>query len=144
TWGSDDFGQLGLGRHHPDPAPVRLPGLDEYRFETKPQGPLKNLSLAVNVVPSQADRGVPLNLYLAVILPDGKWLISDNGQYRLLSSQDIPSHQTFSTDREYLLPVLSPALDVSGLGGTQVIVGYGRTADEMLSRQQYQTVYTVQ
>jgi hypothetical protein len=100
----------------------------------------------------QACGGVtPYYLYVAAILPSGTtssvpsiYLLNDRQQWILYLGGPLPAYLRFinALSQKYL-PILDQ-VDLTGLIGTQILVGYGLDDQEMLSARRYAEIYRVQ
>ena len=105
------------------------------------RGALNRTSLSVSLQVGTADRGKAGQLFVAARLPDGRLYARSANGWQAIGSGQIPlfAHATLGT---HTFDVLSN-MDVSALSGTDVYVGYGVNAADMLARQAYTRVHTI-
>ena len=126
-------------------------------------GTLSNRSITATVSPATTDVGLQGRVYVAASVPgSGLYFLSPTGWQCWPSSAtctnasvEIPTYQSGALPGNLSVPVVSN-VDLSGIVGTQVYVGYGvgndaATAEDSLVKQKddlgnvrYKLVYTVQ
>jgi alpha-tubulin suppressor-like RCC1 family protein len=132
-------------------------------LETRKQGGLTSLTLSANVYFGAIDLG-PLTggsfaaagsykVYVAAIVPAGIpgvaagiYLLAENRGWSFYAGgplQEYVSNVTLDQTLHYLVSILD-RIDLSGLIGTRILVGYGTDDQEMLAAQRYREIYVVQ
>lgn len=99
--------------------------------------------LAANIAVATADQDQPGYLYVAAILPDGSLYVLSGGAWQLYDGKRIPAYAQVTLDT-HRLAVLDGTLDVTGLKGTQVLVGYGRSEQDLLLGSKYAVIHILQ
>ncbi len=104
-------------------------------------GNLSNLALSANIQVATPDVSQVESVYLAAQL--GKLWFFNNGSYwSAPQGNAYPAFSTGALPMAQSVPIVNN-MDMRGLGGTKVFVGYGRDANDMLTRGNYQKIYTV-
>jgi serpin B len=97
-------------------------------------------TLAATLRVADADRGQPGSVYLAAYL-GGAWLVHDGTGWLVWQGGALPAYASGElADRGI---EVAREFDAAALAGTQVYLGYGRDAGEMLANGRYGLVYTV-
>jgi len=79
--------------------------------------------------------------FVAAQLPDGSLYLNNGQGWVSFTGGAIPSRMTETlTQRSF--PVFV-GLDTRGLSGTQILVGYGTDANDMLNNGKYRAIYTI-
>lgn len=105
-------------------------------------GTSKNLQLTANLAVDSGDAGKRGDVYVAAVTPLGElFTLSDAGWTRYTGGP-VPSYGNLLLG-SHSIPLLGGA-DVSALAGTQILVGYGVTQDDLLRNHKYGVAYTIQ
>ena len=147
-WGQNREGQVGNGIDVAITSPQQvsfgsLPGATA-SISVKNSGPAANIKLVGGVIPKAGDVGTLVNTYVVVLVPGVGILVSDGGNFVPYTMQaNLPVHQRVAAANILNVAVLPGAFDARVLpSGTQVFVGYGATAAELLNSAQYALIYT--
>jgi len=100
------------------------------------------LNALVNV--ATGDAGQYGSIYVAAQLPaslGSSWYVHNGSQWTPWSGGALPAYSSGILGNT-TVPVLS-GLDVRGLEGTNVIVGYGRSESDLLTNQKYAVIHTI-
>ncbi|MBV8467584.1 MAG: DUF3443 family protein, partial [Burkholderiales bacterium] len=112
-------------------------------MSSSPSGPLSANKLSVTVVADTADNDVPKSVWVAAYVPNvGFFFHNANNQWVAWNGGTMPALQTTSANT-VTIDALGGSLDLRGLPGTQVYVGFAQSSSEMLSNGDYTLVYTV-
>lgn len=113
------------------------------------QGTPSRMSLRGGLQPAAADRQAALSLFLLAVLPDGRWFARTGSGWQPAQADALPSWQQPPRVAERIELELFSALDLRGLAGTALYLGYGREdgpagalADSLQGRK-YQLIYQV-
>ena len=111
-------------------------------FSAASSGSNRNLTVTASVQASSADSGRSGLLFAVASVPGA-------GLFCLTSTGWTPCGSTFPslasvTLRSHTIPLLDGSIDVSGLAGTDIYVGYGLSLADMLNGIKYQLVYRIQ
>jgi len=105
-------------------------------------GPLTARVLEVALQPALADLGTTRQTFVAAIvgpqlyfLTPAGWQVSTQGSFPAYASGALLAGQT--------IQVFDGSLDLSGVAGAQIYVGYGADSSEMLANVRYALVHTV-
>ncbi|MDK2126169.1 hypothetical protein [Parachitinimonas caeni] len=95
-------------------------------LQIKAQGPLERRSLQLAMRPGDLGSDQPLALFLAAQLPDGRLFMKNaQGAWKQFDGHNPVSVQSVTAPAGVLRwDVLDGSLDVSGLQGTQIYIGY--------------------
>lgn len=108
------------------------------RATSKSESP-DSATLAVTLVPAEADRGKEANLYLAANWR-GQWFVHSGVNWLAWAQGVLPAYgRTTLASRHTLFP--AKGARVSALPGVELYVGYGETPDGMSSRKTWSRVY---
>jgi hypothetical protein len=107
------------------------------------KGDNANLSLSATLVPADADRSSQGQIYVIATLPTGDSYAKTAQGWQALDPRISQPIGTLSGNGTPVLAVLDGTIDVSGLVGTRIVVGYGSSLHDMLLRQRYAVVHTV-
>ncbi|WP_284618171.1 hypothetical protein [Aquabacterium humicola] len=104
-------------------------------------GPRHRTTLALHLQAGTADVGRSGQLYVAALLPDGRWLGFTAAGWVPVTGAAFPAYQqvTLGTHTVALLQLA----DLRAYDGTQLFAGYGSSVDDLLARQAYARVHTV-
>jgi len=122
--------------------------LDLYVYDESPTTPCPP---TVPGVRSRTCSGRPYLLFVAAVVPSGItfvpagiYLLDENGQWIHYVDGPLPAYLTFNpTGDPRRVPILEQ-LDLTGLSGTSLLVGYGISDEEMLSAGRYWELLLVQ
>ncbi|OGA38117.1 MAG: hypothetical protein A3G26_01175, partial [Betaproteobacteria bacterium RIFCSPLOWO2_12_FULL_65_110] len=132
-------------------------------MEARKIGGLVGLTLGANVYFGAIDLGGlaagsfsasgPYKVYVAAVVPEGIsgvpagiYLLAENRGWTLYSGGPLPEYVgnvTLDATLHYFVSILD-GVDLSGLIGTRILVGYGTDDQEMLAAQRYREIYVVQ
>ena len=134
TWGRADFGLSGVANqsaaNNPTPQAVAInagalataPAI----FSGTQTGALKSTSLSVGVAVAPAHVGQTGEVYLVIVLPTGQILVFNTAGQLLPYDPAKPIEPFLKGALPARLPLaLGSNVDLTGLDGTQIIVGYG-------------------
>lgn len=116
--------------------------LNQFHLGSAPSGPLEARALRVTLRPVQADVGSIRQVFVAALF-DGRWFFLTASGWQAWTGGDYPAYRSQALPAELALQVLDGGLDLSGLVGAQIFVGYGIDADDMLRHRRYGPAYTV-
>lgn len=103
-------------------------------------GSSSNLTLTSTINVAPQDVGTAGSLFLAAQLGD-TWYTNDGSEWIRYSSDFLPfTSTTLSNSHE--LKIFTNT-DVSALCGARIYAGYGKTAQDMLQKNQYKQIYTI-
>ena len=89
------------------------------------QGPTGSRTLAAHLLPADADRGRPIAVFVAALLPQGAWFaLGPAGWQALAEGAPTPAQQVQALDSHSI--TLAAGVDVAALAGTRIFVGSGR------------------
>lgn len=120
-------------------AGIAQPG--EYSIRGTPSGSTANQTLTVSVTPAAEDLGAPGKTYIAALLPGGSLFFYTPAGWTPWSGGDIPAYSSAPLSSMTATPL--DGMNVSGLEGTTILAGYGRSTDDMLSRNTYIAVHVL-
>jgi hydroxybutyrate-dimer hydrolase len=109
-------------------------------FNTSSSGSLKALTLSVAVTPDSAVAGQNGNFYVAANL-GGSWYFKTASGWQAWSSGALPVYASGPLTAR-TVPVLAADLDLGGVVGAQLYVGYGLSDNDMVSGNRFAKVYT--
>jgi hypothetical protein len=132
-------------------------------LEARKLGGLVSLTLGANVYFGAVDLGAlapgafaasgPYKVYVAAIVPGGIagvptgiYLLDTNRSWSLYRGgplREYVSNATLDQTQHYFVSILD-RVNLTGLVGAQILVGYGTDDQEMLAAQRYRKVYVVQ
>lgn len=104
-------------------------------------GDSQHLVLSAQLVPAGSDQGALRNLYIGA-LAAGNWYFLTADGWQFWSSGEFPAYRLDVLGAQ-TLPILNGSLDVAGLDGTQIYVGYGIDSQDMLTQGTFGKVYTI-
>ena len=104
-------------------------------------GDSQHLVLSAQLVPAGSDQGALRNLYIGA-LAAGNWYFLTADGWQFWSSGEFPAYRLDVLGAQ-TLPILNGNLDVAGLDGTQIYVGYGIDSQDMLTQGTFGKVYTI-
>ncbi len=106
-------------------------------------GPLSARVLSVTIQPDQSELGASRQIYVAALLTDGSYYFRTSAGWQLWTSGAFPVYASGAL-AEQTIQLLDGSLDLSGIVGTQIYVGYGTDDAEMVANTRYSLVHTVQ
>ncbi len=113
------------------------------KFTASATGDLKTLALVGTITPATADVGKQVYVYLAARLPNGAFFIRHGANWEPLSSPIAPINPNLAPATASMeVPIVS-GIDLSGLVGTEIYMGYGASDAEMLQKSTFGKVYTL-
>jgi hypothetical protein len=112
-------------------------------FGATASGPLTARVLNATVQAASADVGASRQVFVAAILGSQIFFRTAAG-WQLWTGGSFPAYSSGALPPQMTIQVLDGSLDVSGVVGAQVYVGYGTDSSEMLASRRYALVYTVQ
>ena len=110
------------------------------------QGSPARLSLSAAFTPADVDRNMPLSVYVAALLPDGRWYARTASGWQPANPATLAPWRTQVLAAGRVVVKLLDQEDVRAFGGTAIYLGYGRedAADpllDLLQGQKYQQVH---
>lgn len=109
-------------------------------------GDASALTLSLTLQVNAADVGSQGSIFLGALVPGaapgGAWFLHDGSGWGPWNDGPLTAHSSGSLPASKTIQLLSNT-DVSGLAGTQVFAGYGRSGDEMLARGQVKLGYVI-
>lgn len=127
----------GVFRHGTLPAPATR------SITGSASGPLSARVLSVTIQPDQSELGASRRIFVAAILTDGSYYFRTSAGWQLWTSGAFPVYASGAL-AEQTIRLLDGSLDLSGIVGTQIYVGYGTDDAEMMANSRYALVHTVQ
>jgi hypothetical protein len=118
-----------------------LPGRRAGSISGVDAGSAANLRLSARVIPSGEDAGQTGSVFVGARLPAGNWVFQTPAGFQWWSGGALPAYYT-GILAETTIPILGGG-DLSTLRGTEIFVGYGRTAEDMLSKGKVSRIGTV-
>jgi len=113
----------------------------DWQISGRADGTAEAMTLVADVLPASLDDGNSGAFYVGAQLPDGSLYLNNGQTWVPYTGSTIPAHST-GTLAQRSFPVFV-GLDVRGLSGTQVLVGYGTDASDLVNNGKYRSVYTV-
>ena len=113
----------------------------DWQISGRADGTAEAMTLVADVLPASLDDGKSGAFYVGAQLPDGSLYLNDGQTWVPYTGSTIPAHSA-GTLVQRSFPVFI-GLDVRGLSGTQVLIGYGTDANDLLNNGKYRSVYTV-
>lgn len=104
-------------------------------------GGIAQQSLSAVIVPEASFVGHNIQIFVAAVLPNGMLFVNNAGSWQPLGDP-IASYQSVQATARIELPLLT-GQNLTGLEGTQVLVGYGTSAAEMLGARRYAVIHTL-
>ncbi len=112
----------------------------DWQISGRADGVAEAMTLVADVLPASLDDGRSGAYFVAALLPNGSLYLNNGQGWVSFTSGSVPARLTGSlTQRSF--PVFV-GLDTRGLSGTQVLVGYGADASDMLNNAKYRVIYT--
>lgn len=113
-----------------------------YSITGAASGPLSARVLAVTVQPALAELGATRQLFIAALVGAQYYFRTPAG-WQLWSGGSFPVYSSGALAAE-TIQVLDGSLDLTGVAGARIYVGYGVDGTEMLASARYALVHTVQ
>ncbi len=113
-----------------------------YSISGAASGPLRARTLLVNVQPALADLGTTRQVFIAALV-GAQYYFRTSAGWQLWSGGGFPAYYSGALAAE-TIQVLDGSLDLTGVTGAQIYVGYGIDSAEMLANSRYGLVHTVQ
>lgn len=110
-------------------------------FTPSSSGTLKALNLSVALTPDTAVSGQKGNIYVAANL-GGSWYFKTPSGWQAWSSGSALPVYASGTLTAQTVPVLAGDVDLSGMVGAQIYVGYGTSDSDMSGNARFAKVYT--
>ena len=104
-------------------------------------GTAAGLLLGANLQVAGADIGNPGLVYLAA-LAGNSFYFHDGTAWVPYISGDLPIYSNGALPAVLSVPVFDVATNAAGLAGVQLFMGYGSSANEMVSATRYKSIYT--
>ena len=115
--------------------------ISDWQISGRADGNPEAMTLVADVLPASLDDSRTGAYFVAAQLPNGSLYLNNGQGWVSFTGGPIPARSTGSlTQRSF--PVFV-GLDTRGLSGTQVLVGYGTDANDMLSNTRYRAIYTI-
>lgn len=113
----------------------------DWQISGRADGIAEAMTLVADVLPASLDDNRTGAYFVAALLPNGRLFLNNGRDWVEFTGGSVPARSTgFLTQRSF--PVFVE-LDTRGLSGTQILVGYGTDANDMLSNAKYRAVYTI-
>jgi hypothetical protein len=106
-------------------------------------GTARDKRVFARVIPAAADTGRVGSIYVAALIPVWGWYFLTPSGFVAWNGGDMPALAT-GILQDTAFQVLDGSLDVSEYIGTDVYLGYGTSADEMLAARRYVKASTIQ
>lgn len=108
-------------------------------------GGLSHATVIGKIVPRPSELGSQIQIFVAVILPTGQIYLNDHGAWTAYTGAPPPSFMSAQATAAGIdVPIFNDvAIDALRLQGLSVVVGYARSADELLSSQRYAIIATL-
>ena len=113
---------------------------NQARFAAIAMGDVASLSLTATVFVADADLGAPGAIYLAADTGTG-WFVNQGGRWMSWTGGPLTAYATGPLSSRNI-PVVANS-NVSPLGGTRIVVGYGRDERDLLDKGRYAQVHTL-
>jgi hypothetical protein len=113
----------------------------EFAILGTPSGSTTNQTLAVTVTPASEDMGTTGKTFIAAMLPGGSLYFYTPAGWSAWSGGDMPAYASAPLASVSATPI--DGMNVSGLEGTSILAGYGRSADDMITRRTYAVVHVL-
>ena len=120
-----------------------LPAVTARSITGSASGPLSARMLSVTIQPEQSELGADRKIFVAAVLTDGSYYFRTSSGWQFYSSGSFPVYASGPLATQ-TIQLLDGSLDLSGLVGTQIYVGYGSDDAEMVANTRYSLVHTVQ
>lgn len=105
-------------------------------------GTLTNLSLSLTVTPVATDVGKTGALYVAAL--SGKnWYTYDGSSWKLYTSGVLPAYATLKLTSSHTIELFN-GNNATSMKYAQIYAGYGLSLDDMVTRNLYRGVYTIE
>jgi len=113
----------------------------DWQISGRADGNPEAMTLVADVLPASLDDSRSGAYFVGALLPNGSLYLNNGQGWVNYTGGPIPARSTGSlTQRSF--PVFV-GLDTRGLSGTQVLVGYGTDANDMLSNTRYRAIHTI-
>jgi hypothetical protein len=108
-------------------------------------GGLSHATVIGKIMPRPSELGSQIQIFVAVILPNGQIYLNDHGAWTAYTGTPPPSFMSAQATAEGVdVPIFSDvAIDALRLQGLSVVLGYARNADELLSNRSYAIIATL-
>lgn len=113
----------------------------DWQISGRADGIPEAMTLVADVLPASAHENAAGAYFVGALLRNG-WLFVHNGQgWTRFTGGPIPARSSGAlVQRSFSVFV---GVDTRGLSGTQVLVGYGTDANDMLANARYRAIYTI-
>lgn len=100
------------------------------------------LTLAATIVPKASEAGQTLQVFVVALLPNGSIVVNDQGTWKPFTGLPVPAFMSATGNGAIQVPIFTNApLRGVGLMGTQIIVGYGSDATQMITEQKFKPIH---
>lgn len=123
--------------------PSDITPLNNFSATSLTEGDLAALTLSSTMRINDGDVGAQGSLY-ALAEVDGVWYVREGETWRLYTAamaNAFPAVYTGPLANQHTLPLLA-GMNMNALGSVKIFVGYGANSAEMLTKQQYQLIYS--
>ena len=120
-----------------------LPAASTRSITGSASGSLSARVLSVTIQPDQSELGANRQIYVAAILTDGSYYFRTSSGWQFYSSGSFPVYANGPLATQ-TIQLLDGSLDLSGLVGTQIYVGYGTYEAKMFANTRIALFHTVQ
>jgi uncharacterized protein YkwD len=113
----------------------------DWQIGARADGVAEAMTLVADVLPASLDANRTGAYFVAAVLPNGLLFLNNGQGWVNFTGGPVPARSTgVLTQRSFPIFV---ALDTRGLTGTQILVGYGTDANDMLSNAKYRVIYAI-
>ena len=120
---------------------VRLtPKTTAFSASASASGPTSSHTVTLSATLASADVGMSGSIHVAALVAGSTWYAWDGTRWAAWTSGALPAVFTGKLPSSFSVTPIA-AMNLGGLTGTPLYIGYGRSADEMVSAGRYTLVY---